>query len=62
MKALDPRDVIEEAIAATAGLFPQGGGVVLQSDFPESLPSAYTDADRLTQVLINLIFQCAKIL
>jgi Na+/proline symporter/signal transduction histidine kinase len=60
MKVLDPRDVIKVAIDATVGLFPRGGNVTLQTDIPESLQTVNVDADRLAQVLINLISNAAK--
>ncbi|RKZ68948.1 MAG: histidine kinase, partial [Gammaproteobacteria bacterium] len=60
IKVLDPRDVIKVAVDATVGLFPQGGNVLLQTDIPESLQSVNVDADRLAQVLINLISNAAK--
>jgi len=60
MKVLDPGDVIKVAIDATVGLFPQGGNVIFQTDVPESLQAVNVDADRLAQVLINLISNAAK--
>jgi len=60
MKVLDPGDVIKVAIDATVGLFPQAGNVILQTDVPESLQAVNVDADRLAQVLINLISNAAK--
>ena len=60
IKVLDPGDVIKVAIDATVGLFPQGGNVILQTDVPASLQTVNVDADRLAQVLINLISNAAK--
>ncbi len=60
MRILDPKEVIEEALGATAGLFRQGGNVRLQADLPDDLPAVHVDSDRLTQVLINLISNAVK--
>ncbi len=60
MRVLDPREVIDEAINATAGLFRQNGGTLLQVEITDQLPAVNVDADRLTQVLINLISNAVK--
>jgi Na+/proline symporter/signal transduction histidine kinase len=59
-RVLDPKEVIDEAIGATAGLFRQGSGVLLQANIPENLPAVDVDADRLTQVVVNLISNAVK--
>ena len=60
MRVLDPKEVIDAAIGATAGLFQQGTGILLQVSIPENLPVVDVDADRLTQVVINLISNAVK--
>ncbi|MCP4070428.1 MAG: histidine kinase [Hyphomicrobiales bacterium] len=60
MKVLDPKQVIEEALAATAGLFRQNDKVRLLTDLPDDLPSICVDSDRLVQVLVNLISNAVK--
>ncbi len=60
MKVLDPKQVIDEALAATAGLFRQNDKVQLYADIPDGLPTVYVDSDRLVQVLVNLISNAVK--
>jgi len=52
-------DLIERAMAATSSLF-EGREVVCESQVDEALPDALGDADRLQQVLVNLISNAAK--
>ncbi len=60
MKVLDPKGVVEEALSATAGLFSQRSDIRLYIDLPDDLPAVRVDADRLTQVLVNLISNAVK--
>ncbi len=60
LKVLDPKEVIEDALAATAGLFQQGDNIRLHTDLPDNLPAVHVDSDRLTQVLVNLISNAVK--
>lgn len=58
-EAIDPRALAHRAIEASAGLF-LGRAVTLGHDLTEDLPTIAGDADRLLQVLINLIANAAK--
>jgi signal transduction histidine kinase len=60
LRVLDPKVVIDKAISATAGLFRQGNGILLQVSIPGNLPLVDVDSDRLTQVVINLISNAVK--
>jgi signal transduction histidine kinase len=55
--ALEP--LLREAAAATAPLF-AARGVTLTLDLPADLPPLRADADRITQVAINLLANAAK--
>jgi signal transduction histidine kinase len=59
MEEIDPRQVIDDALAATRGLF-NDRGVRLDVDVPERLPRVYVDGDRLMQVIVNLLSNAVK--
>jgi signal transduction histidine kinase len=52
--------VIEQALAATKGLIPADGRVRLEVSLADDLPVVHADADRLTQVIVNLISNAVK--
>jgi len=56
---IDPVVAVREALAAMLG-FAHQGGVELEERLPASLPHILGDADRLKQVLINLIHNAIK--
>jgi len=56
---LDPAAALEQAAAATAGLF-QERGVTLDTAIPPDLPPVLADQDRLVQVVVNLLSNAAK--
>jgi Na+/proline symporter/nitrogen-specific signal transduction histidine kinase len=60
MAEIAPRAVIEQALAATKGLFPKDGRMRLETRLVQDLPVVYVDADRLTQVIVNLISNAVK--
>ena len=55
-----PRAVIEQALAATAGLFAKARHISLETSIADDLPPIRADADRLTQVIVNLISNAVK--
>ena len=59
MADLDPRSVIEDSLAAAAGLF-QDRPAELEVRLPASLPPVHADRDRLMQVIVNLLSNAAK--
>ncbi|MFD1627786.1 sensor histidine kinase [Azospirillum griseum] len=59
IESLDPARALEQAAAATAGLF-QERGVRLDSALPADLPPVRADHDRLVQVVVNLLSNAAK--
>jgi signal transduction histidine kinase len=59
MESLDPREVVEEAIAITSALFAERASRLEVQIAPE-LPTVYADRDRLIQVLVNLLSNAAK--
>lgn len=59
MQPLNPRDVIDQAIAATSSLF-ETSGLTLRQEISDDLPQVMGDRDRLIQVLINLISNAVK--
>ena len=60
MANLAPKAVIEHALAASAGLFPKTRHIALETRIAEDLPEIRADADRLTQVIVNLISNAVK--
>jgi Na+/proline symporter/signal transduction histidine kinase len=59
LSTCDPKDILEDALAATSGLFKEKG-ITLQPDFARDLPRVTVDRDRLMQVVINLLSNAAK--
>jgi Na+/proline symporter/nitrogen-specific signal transduction histidine kinase len=55
-----PRAVLEEAMAATKGLFRKHDNVQLKTALDADLPIVHVDPDRLTQVVVNLISNAVK--
>ena len=60
MTEFDPAAVIEHAMAATSGLFAKARHISLETRIAGELPSIRGDADRLTQVIVNLISNAVK--
>jgi signal transduction histidine kinase len=60
MADIAPRAVLEQAMAATKGLFRKHEGVQLKSVLDDDLPMVHADPDRLTQVVVNLISNAVK--
>ena len=56
---LDPREVVQQAQAATEGLF-ASRGVRLVTNAPPQVPPVLADRDRLMQVLMNLLTNAVK--
>jgi signal transduction histidine kinase len=60
MAEFAPKAVIEQALAATAGLFGKARDITLETQIAGDLPPVRADADRLTQVVVNLISNAVK--
>ncbi len=56
---IDLRALLQQAVATTAELFRERGAVV-ELSMPEQVPALEADADRLMQVLLNLLSNAAK--
>ncbi|HSV71102.1 MAG TPA: sensor histidine kinase [Methylibium sp.] len=56
---VDLRALLRQAVATTAELFRERGAVV-ELSAPDAVPTLQADADRLTQVLLNLLSNAAK--
>jgi signal transduction histidine kinase/DNA-binding response OmpR family regulator len=59
MQPLNPKDVVEQAIAATSVLA-QNSKIILKADIAPDLPTIVADQGRLIQVVINLISNAIK--
>jgi Na+/proline symporter/nitrogen-specific signal transduction histidine kinase len=60
MADLAPKAVIERALAAMAGLFAKAPHIALEVSIADDLPPIRADADRLTQVVVNLLSNAEK--
>jgi Na+/proline symporter/signal transduction histidine kinase len=58
---VDLRELLAHAVQTTAEMFRERGAAV-SLDLPEAMPTLCLDADRLTQVLLNLLSNAAKFL
>ncbi len=59
ISAVDVRELVLEAMAATKQLFRERN-VTIQADLPPELPPVHADRDRLMQVVINLLSNAVK--
>jgi signal transduction histidine kinase len=59
LSTCDPKDILDDALAATSGLFKEKG-ITLRPEFASDLPRITVDRDRLMQVVINLLSNAAK--
>jgi Na+/proline symporter/nitrogen-specific signal transduction histidine kinase len=57
---VDPKPAIEQALAASSGLFAKTPSIRLVSDIAPSMPKLHIDRDRFMQVVINLISNAVK--
>jgi len=57
---IEPKEMIANALAATAGLFAKNPRIKLETQVAEGLPRILVDADRITQVIVNLISNAVK--
>jgi len=60
MEPTDPLGLLEQAMATCASLFVEGGPVAFERDFEDDLPQITADADRLLQVMLNLVSNAVK--
>jgi signal transduction histidine kinase len=60
MADMAPRAAIEQALAATKGLVRKHGKMRLEVAIDPDLPIVHVDADRLMQVIVNLISNAVK--
>lgn len=61
LKPIAPKPIIEAALQATSGPFRRvDGHIRLEADIAEDLPVVMGEADRLTQVIVNLISNAVK--
>ncbi len=58
---VDLRALLQQAVQTTAAMFRERSASVVL-DAPDSVPALHLDADRLTQVLLNLLSNAAKFL
>ncbi|NOT71523.1 MAG: histidine kinase [Hyphomicrobium sp.] len=56
----DPKPVIEQALAATSGLFAKSASAKLRTVIAEKLEPVRIDRDRFTQVIVNLVSNAVK--
>jgi signal transduction histidine kinase len=59
LSTCDPKEILEDALAATSGLFKEKA-IALEPEFASNLPRITVDRDRLMQVVINLLSNAAK--
>jgi signal transduction histidine kinase len=60
MREIAPKQVIDKALAAMAGLLAKNPHIRFETHIADDLPNVFVDADRLTQVLVNLISNAVK--
>jgi Na+/proline symporter/signal transduction histidine kinase len=60
MADLAPKAVIEQALAAMAGLFAKAPHISLETRIADDIPAVRADADRLIQVIVNLVSNAVK--
>jgi Na+/proline symporter/nitrogen-specific signal transduction histidine kinase len=59
LSTCDPKAVVEDALAATSGLF-RAKRITVETELASGLPAITVDRDRLMQVVINLLSNAAK--
>ena len=59
MENVDPKAVIDDALAATSSLIAEHA-IDVQTDLPAQLPVVHADRDRLIQVIVNLLSNAVK--
>ncbi len=59
LSSCDPKAVIDDALAATSGLF-RAKQITVEPELATAVPSVTVDRDRLMQVVINLLSNAAK--
>jgi signal transduction histidine kinase len=59
LSSCDPRAVIDDALAATSGLF-RAKQITVDAELAADVPAITVDRDRLMQVVINLLSNAAK--
>jgi Na+/proline symporter/nitrogen-specific signal transduction histidine kinase len=59
LTACNPKEVIEDALAATSSLF-KDKAITVERALPEPVPAITIDRDRLMQVVVNLLSNAAK--